>query len=82
MAARLAAQVADIPGVTVAVPPAVNSVFAQVPAAAIVPLQEWSFFWEWDLSASLVRWMTSFVTTEEDIDRFAAGVRSIVGDHR
>ena len=43
---------------------------------------EWSFFWEWDLTVSLVRWMTSFATTDEDIDRFAAGVRAIVADHR
>ncbi|MGH9276179.1 MAG: threonine aldolase family protein [Acidimicrobiales bacterium] len=81
MAARLAALVADIPGVTIAVPPAVNSVFAQVPASAIVPLQEWSFFWEWDLEVSLVRWMTSFATTETDLERFAAGVRAIVATH-
>ena len=82
MAARLVERVRDIPGVTVAVPPAVNSVFARVPAAAIRPLQEWSFFWEWDLEDSLVRWMTSFATTEADIDRFAAGVRAIVAEHR
>jgi threonine aldolase len=44
-------------------------------------LQEWSFFWEWDLEASLVRWMTSFTTTEEDLTRFAAGVRAIVQQH-
>jgi threonine aldolase len=81
MAARLAELVADIPGVTVPVPPAVNAVFAAVPAAAIVPLQEWSFFWEWDVSASLVRWMTSFTTTDTDLERFASGVRAIVADH-
>ena len=81
MAARLAVLVSDIPGVTIAVPPAVNSLFPQVPASAIIPLQEWSFFWEWDLEASLVRWMTSFATTEEDLGRFAAGVRAIVQQH-
>jgi threonine aldolase len=52
-----------------------------VPAASIVPLQQWSFFWEWDLDASLVRWMTSFATTETDVERFAAGVRAIVAGH-
>ena len=81
MATRLASLVTDIPGVTVAVPPAVNSVFAQVPASAIVPLQEWSFFWEWDLEISLVRWMTSFATTDADVERFAAGVRAVVQQH-
>jgi threonine aldolase len=81
MATRLASLVSDIPGVGVAVAPAVNSVFAQVPASAIVPLQEWSFFWEWDLGISLVRWMTSFATTDADVDRFAAGIRAIVAAH-
>jgi len=81
MAGALAAAVGDIPGVTLAGPPAVNSVFATVPAAAIEPLQAWSFFWEWDLTVSLVRWMTSFATTGDDVARFAAGVRAIVADH-
>ena len=30
---------------------------------------------------SLVRWMTSFATTEEDVARFAAGVEAIVAEH-
>lgn len=81
MAVALSAAVADIPGVSIAGPPAVNSVFATVPAAAIEPLQAWSFFWEWDLTVSLVRWMTSFATTDDDIARFATGVRAIVADH-
>jgi threonine aldolase len=67
--------------VTIAVPPAVYSVFPQVPAPAIRPLQDWSFFWEWDLETSLVRWMTSFATTDADLDRFATGVRHIVQQH-
>lgn len=77
MAVALAVAVDDVPGVEVVRPPEVNAVFARVPAAAIRPLQEWSFFWEWDLEDSLVRWMTSFATTEEDISRFAAGLRTI-----
>ena len=79
LAAELARRVAAIPGVAVPLAPEVNAVFAQLPAAAISPLQDWSFFWEWDLSASLVRWMTSFATTPDDIDRFVAGVAAVVG---
>jgi threonine aldolase len=78
MAAELTAAVAEVPGVKVAAEPQVNAVFATVPANAIVPLQEWSFFWEWDLTVSLVRWMTSFATTDDDIARFVAGLRAIV----
>ena len=62
--------------------PQVNSVFAHLPLSAIVPLQEWSFFWEWDLSIDLVRWMTSFETTDDDVERFATGVGAIVAAHR
>lgn len=79
MATRLAEVTGSIPGVTIHRPPAVNSVFAGLPAAAIGPLQRWSFFWEWDLAVPLVRWMTSFATTAEDVERFTAGVRAIVG---
>lgn len=78
MAARLADAVADVPGVRPLGRPAVNALFVELPAEAIRPLQDWSFFWEWDLAAGLVRWMTSWATTEEDVARFAAGVRALV----
>lgn len=82
MAQRLADRARGIDGVRLLAEPAVNALFVELPARAIVPLQEWSFVWEWDLEASLVRWMTSFSTTDEDVDRFAAGVAAIVADHR
>src|SRR3546814_9730926 len=40
MAVLLTDAVRDIPGVAIAVPPAVNAVFAEVPLAAIEPLQD------------------------------------------
>ena len=82
MARRLADATADVPGVSLLTrQPEVNAVFAAVPAAAIRPLQAWSMFWDWDLESSLVRWMTSFSTTDDDVDRFAAGVRAVVAEH-
>ena len=77
-AGRLAERVGGIDGVTVERPPEVNAVFATVPAAAVAPLQDWSFFWPWDPERSQVRWMTSFATTDEDIARFGAGVEAVV----
>ena len=74
MARLLADRVVDIDGVRLAAPPQVNSVFVHLPPEVIAPLQAWSFFWEWALSQSLVRWMTSFATTAEDVERFARGV--------
>ena len=78
MAKVLADATAQIPGVNLIGNPVVNSVFAQVPAESITALQEWSFFWEWDLTESLVRWMTSFTTTHDDVALFASGVRAIL----
>ena len=56
--------------------PEVNSLYPVLPRAAKDRLQAWSFFWDWDLSRGQVRWMTSWDTTEEDVDRFVAGVRA------
>ena len=58
--------------------PRVNSVFPSLPPAMIEPLRDWCFFWDWDVSQSQVRWMTSWDTTADDVDRFAAGVRHLV----
>jgi threonine aldolase len=73
-AALLADRVAAIDGVTLSHRPEVNAVFARLPAEAIRALQAWSFFYYWDEPACEVRWMTSFATTSEDVERFAAGV--------
>lgn len=59
--------------------PQVNSLFPIVPEPAKTRLQEWSFFWDWDVSRSQVRWMTSWDTTEADIDQFSAGVDAALG---
>jgi len=79
MARRLADRVRGIDGVRISREPEANSLFVHLPSDAIVPLQEWSRFWEWDLDADLVRWMTSFVTTEDDVERFAVGVETLLG---
>jgi len=79
MASHLWALASKIPNVVLGDPPAVNSVFPVVPPEAIAPLQEWSFFWDWDVTRSKVRWMTAWDTTVEDVEQFAAGVRHLVG---
>ena len=79
MAGGLAELVGAIDGVVVPRRPDANSVFARVPPDTVGALQDWSFFWPWDPSQSLVRWMTSFATTTEDIERFAAGIEAVLG---
>ncbi|MBS1836462.1 MAG: low specificity L-threonine aldolase [Actinobacteria bacterium] len=78
MASSLAEELAGTPGVTIDRAPEVNSVFARVPVAKTEQLQDWSFFWTWDRSAGLVRWMTSFATGRSDVERFADGIRAIL----
>jgi threonine aldolase len=74
MAARLADAVRDVPGLRITQAVETNAVFAQLPHAAIVPLQERFPFYVWDERTDEVRWMCSWDTTEDDIDSFAAAV--------
>ena len=76
MTRRLYDATDDLPGVSHAGPPQVNSLFPRLPREVIGPLSEWCFFWPWDPAIDQVRWMTAWDTTEEDVDVFAAGVRT------
>jgi threonine aldolase len=76
MAARLAAGLADAPGVSIRHPVQSNAVFAALSQKRIKALQqEWTFY-TWDEAESVVRWMTAFDTTEEDVDAFLASIRA------
>lgn len=82
LAGLLADRLAGRLGVEVVRPPEVNSVFLRLPsAAAVAELQAWSFVWDWDVAAHEVRAMTSFATTADDVERFAAGVAAIAARH-
>jgi threonine aldolase len=74
MARRLADRVTAIDGVDVVYPVEANGVFAALPPHAIAPLQAFRRFYVWDEGASIVRWMCSWDTTEDDIDGFADAV--------
>src|SRR5450631_456005 len=74
MAVRLEAAVRDVEGVEVQRPVEANSVFATLPAAVTERLQRSYPFYVWDEPSSEVRWMTSFNTTEADVDGFAAAL--------
>ncbi len=79
MASRLAAAVEGIPGLRVTHDVQANVVFATVPQDRIAALQAASAFYVWEPAISEVRWMTSWDTTEEDVDAFAATIREILG---
>lgn len=74
MAARLAEEVADAPGVAITQPVQANEVFATLPPEVIGPLAEEFRFYTWDESRGEVRWVTSFDTRPEDVDALAAAV--------
>jgi threonine aldolase len=78
MAARLAAAVGEIPGVAITRPVQTNAVFATLPAEATSTLQERFAFYTWDERTGEVRWMCSWDTTEDDVDRFAEAVREVL----
>jgi len=75
MAQRLAAAAAGAPGVRVAYPVQANAVFVALPAAVTERLREAYRFYTWDEQAGVVRWMCSWQTTLEDVDRLAAALR-------
>jgi threonine aldolase len=74
MALRLQAAVRDVQGVEVQRPVEANSVFAILPAEVTERLQARYPFYVWDQQTGEVRWMTSFDTTEADVDGFAASL--------
>jgi threonine aldolase len=74
MAARLAAGVSEVPGVTLAHPVQANGVFAVLPPSVTAAVQEEYPFYVWDEATGVVRWMASFDTTEEDVDGLVAAV--------
>ena len=75
MARRLAAGVAEVPGMRLWQPVESNAVFASLDPAHIARLQQDWRFYVWDDAAHVVRWMTAFDTTEADVDAFAADIR-------
>lgn len=79
MASLLADEVAAVPGVEVEGRPEANAVFATIPWDRLGRLTQWSFFWPWDPERHVVRWMTSYATTPDDVATFAAGLHRILG---
>jgi threonine aldolase len=78
MARLLEQEVRKMGGVRVVYPVEANGVFVQIPREAIERIQERYFFYVWNEEESVVRWMCSFDTTEEDVRLFAAFVGEIV----
>ncbi|HEX5387190.1 MAG TPA: low specificity L-threonine aldolase [Gemmatimonadales bacterium] len=78
MARRLAERASAVEDITITQPVEANAVFAIVPAAAVQLLQQTFRFYVWNERTSEVRWMTSFDTSEPDVDAFADAIGSAV----
>ena len=78
MARRLAEGVAAVPGVSLAYPVEANGVFATLPAEATRTLQQRHSFYTWDEATGVVRWMSSFDTTESDVDELVASLAEVM----
>ncbi|HWQ67636.1 MAG TPA: low specificity L-threonine aldolase [Methanospirillum sp.] len=78
MARLLSALVSDIEGVSIMHPVESNAVFVSLPHQAVEKMLEETFFYVIDSKAPVVRWMTSFDTTEEQVREFAALVKKVV----
>jgi threonine aldolase len=78
MARLLEKEVRRIPEVKVVWKVEANGVFVQIPRQAIEKLLKHYFFHRWIEEESIVRWMCSFDTTEDDIRKFAQVVAEAV----
>ena len=79
MAKLLEQEIGKIPQAKIIYPVDANGVFARIPREAIPKIHERYFFYVWNEEESVVRWMCSFDTTEEDVRQFAAFVGEMVG---
>jgi threonine aldolase len=70
MAQFLKREVSKIPQVKIVYRVEANGVFARIPRRAIAKLLKRYFFYVWNEEQSVVRWMCSWDTTEEDVKQF------------
>ena len=71
-------QVRDIEMLQLSTAPAVNSLYPVLDPAVSKPLQDWSFFWDWDAARHQFRWMTAWDVDSSDISAFVSGLRSLM----
>jgi threonine aldolase len=82
MARRLAEGVKSVANIAPTYPVEANSVFVAIPPSVTEALQRHYPFYVWDERSGVVRWMTSFDTTEEDVDTFVNLVGETMATYR
>lgn len=79
MAARLAAGIARLDGVTITQPVQSNAVFARLDTAVADRLRARFRFYDWPGEPGLARWMCAFDTQPEQVDAFLAALAEELG---
>jgi threonine aldolase len=78
MAQKLYDAIKDIPEVKITQKVEANGIFAIIPKSIIPELQKEFFFYVWNKDRGEVRWMTSFDTTEADIENFVIVLKKLL----
>jgi threonine aldolase len=78
MAKLLEKELQRVRNVKIVYPVQANGVFAQIPRQAIEKIRKRYFFYTWNEEESVVRWMCSFDTTEQDVKDFGKFVAQCV----
>lgn len=78
MAQRLASELGKIPQIRITQKVEANGVFAELPRRFIPILQKQYFFYVWNEETSEARFMTSFDTTESDIENFVSLLKKTI----
>ncbi len=80
MAKLLEKELKEITQIEITQPVEANGIFAIIPSAILEKLQEQYFFYTWDDAKNEVRWMTSFDTTEDDINGFISLMKRLLAN--
>jgi len=78
MAMLLAESLNDIPEIKITNKVEANTIFAVLPKKIISELQKEFPFYIWDPDTSLVRWMNSFDTTENEVKNFVTLIKKLL----
>jgi len=78
MAKLLEKELRKISHVEIAYKVEANGIFARIPRKALAKIQERYFYYVWDESESIARWMCSWDTTEEDVIEFSKFVAATI----
>ncbi len=82
MAQLLKRELSGVPEVRIVYPVEANGVFARIPSRAIPKLLKRYFFYPWDIEQSVVRWMCSWDTTEDDVQKFVTFLKQVLSARR